>query len=110
MITQKKLIIFFLFSTVLLLLRDTPYLNVLIIERLWIIYLILLIWIISHFFPRRSGIFFLGVFSLLFVSLMFSFTSIAIVPEVIGIIIYVLLWLIVLQKIVTLYLTRKKDR
>lgn len=102
MISQKKLVLFFLFSTVLLLLRDIPYLNVLIIEKLWLIYLLLLFWILSYFIPKKVDIFFFAVFSLLFIALLFSFLKITIIPEAVGIIIYALLWLIIVQSIIQL--------
>lgn len=104
MITQKKLVLFFLFLIVLLLLRDLPYFNVLVIERLWIIYLLLIIVGLFYFIPKRTSVFFFGAFSLIFIAAVFNFVGIAIIPEIIGIIIYGLLWTIVLQKII--YLVR----
>ncbi|EKD65342.1 MAG: hypothetical protein ACD_50C00116G0007 [uncultured bacterium] len=109
MIDHKKLVLFFSISVVLLFLRDTPYLNVLIIEKLWLIYLLLLFWIFSNFIPKRTGIFFFAAVVLFLIALIFSLLKIEIVAEAIGIVIYVLLWLIVLQKIVYLVRSEKHN-
>lgn len=109
MISLKKIVILFIFFAILLLLRDTPYLNVFIIEKLWVVYLLLLLWIFSNFFPQNTNIFFYVVFILLFVALLLNFTNILILQEIVGIIIYAILWLIIFREVKSLLLNRKRN-
>lgn len=107
MTNDRKLLVAFLFVTLILLLRDTPYLNVLIINKLWIVY-ILVVAIIGFFFiPRNKTYLITALFFLLFLAPILTLTGITIAVEVIGIIIYVLLWFFVLQKII--FLVKEKN-
>lgn len=102
MVNNRKVLAFFLFITFLLLLRDIPYFNVLIINKLWIVY-IFVIAIIALFFVSRKKIY-LGVafFFLLFLALILTLAGVIVGADAIGIVIYILVWLVVIQKIFAL--------
>lgn len=108
MTDDRRLILAFLFITLILLLRDTPYLNVLIIDKLWIVYVLVVAIIAFFFIPRKEGYLITALFFFLFLALILILTGITFAAEVIGIIIYILLWFIVIQKII--YLVRSEKR
>lgn len=109
MTNDRKLLFAFLFVTLILLLRDTPYLNILVINRLWIVYILVLAIIAFLFIPRREGYLIPVLFFALFLSLILILTGITFVAEVIGIVIYVLLWLIVVHKVIAFVREREPD-
>lgn len=96
---DRRLLMAFLFITLILLLRDAPYLNVLIVDKLWIVYILLISVIVFSFVPRKQ-IYLTGVLFLLpFTALIFSLLKISIGSEVVGVIFYFFLWLVVLGKV-----------
>lgn len=109
MTNDRKLLIAFLFVTLILLLRDTPYLNVLVINKLWIVYILVVAIIAFFFIPRKEGYLITALFSALFLALILIFTGITFAAEVIGIIVYVLLWFVILHKVIFLIREKKLD-
>lgn len=102
MVNDRKILVVFLFITFLLLLRDIPYFNVFIIDKLWIVY-ILVIAIIGFFFiPRKKVYLKIALFFLLFLALILTLMVVRVGADAIGIVIYLLLWLVVIQKIFSL--------
>lgn len=97
--SDRKLLMVFLFITLILLLRDAPYLNVLIIDKLWIVYILLISLIIFFFIPRKQTYLTVALFLLPFIALIFSLLKVSIGSEVVGVIFYFFLWLVVLGKI-----------
>lgn len=105
--SDRRLLIAFLFITLILLLRDAPYLNVIIIDKLWIVYILLISVIVFFFIPRKE-IYLRGtLFFLPFISLIFALAGIGIVAEVVGVILYSFLWFAVLGKVLSFI--REKD-
>lgn len=102
MVTDRKVLVVLLFMTFLLLLRDIPYFNVFVINKLWIVY-IFVIAIITLFFVSRKK-FYLGaaLFFLLFLALTLTLAGVRVGADAIGIVIYILVWFVVIQKIFTL--------
>lgn len=109
MTNDRRPIVALLFIMLILLLRDTPYLNILIINKLWIVYLLVVAIIAFFFIPRNKGYLTIALFVSLFLALILILTGITFVAEVIGIILYVLLWLIVLHKVTSFVRERELD-
>ncbi|MDP2638253.1 MAG: hypothetical protein Q8P26_04295 [Candidatus Levybacteria bacterium] len=109
MSSDRKLLIAFLFTTLILLLRDAPYLNVLILNKLWIAY-ILLIAVIAFFFIPRNVIYLKGTLLVLpFVALVFGLIGVPIGAEVVGIILYSVLWFAAVLRLIS-FMREKDDR
>lgn len=104
---DRKLVIFFLMIMLILLLRDTPHINLLIIDQLWIAYILVIGIIVFFFIPRKEAYLPVALFVLLLLALIFTIVGIAVAIKVTGIIIYFLLWIIVIQK--TYILIRKRE-
>lgn len=104
---DRRLIIAFLFIIFTLLLRDAPYLNVLIINKLWIVYLLLISLIVFSFVPRKKIYLWATLFFFPFIALIFALTKITIAGEVVGVIFYSSLWFIAVYKIFSFM--REKD-
>lgn len=98
---DRRLIIAFLFIILILLLRDAPYINVLIINKLWIAYILLILVITFFFIPRKESYLWGTLFFLPFIALIFTLTGITIGAEVVGVIFYSILWFTVLFKIIS---------
>ena len=93
---NKKLTLFIVFLFIVLFLRDTPYLNVFVINKIWILYIILFFFL----FPPRNQIhFFLFAFVCLILALFITLFKFYILAEIFGTIAYFLLWTVVVLKI-----------
>ena len=106
--SDRKLIIIFLFIIFTLLLRDAPYLNVFIISKLWIVFILLISAIVFSFIPRKTVYLWGILFLLPFIALIFVLTKITIAAEVIGVIFYSILWFVALYKIFS-FMGEKED-
>lgn len=104
---DRRLLIAFLFTTLILLLRDAPYINVLIVNKLWIAYILLILVITFFFIPRKESYLWETLFLLPIIALIFTLTRITIGAEVIGVIFYSILWFTVIFKIISF--VREKD-
>lgn len=102
MTNDRKLFLIFLLLTFILLLRDTPYLNILVIDKLWIIYVLIIAAFAFFFIPKKKIYLLIALFLLLLGALILTFMGIEIAAEVIGIVLYAILWFIVLQTIFVL--------
>ncbi len=106
--SDRRLLIAFLFTTlILLLLRDVPYINVYIINKLWVAYVLLILVIVFFFIPRKESYLWGTLFFLPFIALIFTLLRIKIAAEVIGVVLFLILWLAVLLKIISF--VREKD-
>lgn len=104
---QRLLIVFLITTLILLFLRDAPYINVFIINKLWLVYILLILVIVFFFIPRKESYLWRTLFSLPFVALIFTLLRITIAAEVIGVVLYSILWFAVIFKII--YYVREKD-
>ena len=104
---NRRLLIGFLFLVLTLLLRDAPYINVFIIDKLWLVYVLLILGVAFFFIPRKAGYSKGTLFSLPIIALAFTLVKVAIAAEVIGIILYLILWIVVLFKVISF--VREKD-
>lgn len=92
----KKFAFLIFFLLLVLFLRDTPYINVYIINKIWILYIAL--FFIA--FPPRS-IFHLVILTLalLIIANVFTFLNFLIIAEIFGMIIYFVLVIVIILKI-----------
>lgn len=104
---DRRLLIAFLFIILILLLRDAPYINVLILNQLWIAYILLISVIIFFFIPRKENYLWGIIFFLPFIALIFTLLRIAIGAEVVGVIFYSILWFAAIHRIISF--VREKD-
>jgi hypothetical protein len=80
-----------------LLIRDLPYINVTIINKIWIIYLLLLLVLALMSIRFRYAHILLCTSILIFTAFVLELLSIVFVADMIGIFIYFLLWIILLH-------------
>lgn len=102
MANNRKVLVIFLFITFLLLLRDIPYFNVFIIDKLWIVYIFVIAIIALFFIPKKRVYLKIALFFLLFLALLLTLTGVEVGADATGIVIYILAWLVVIQKIFVL--------
>lgn len=94
-VTKKSVFLIF-FLLLVLFLRDTPYINVYIIDKVWILYIALFF----VAFPPRS-IFHLVILTLAFLIIAYIFTLLKflIIAEIFGMVIYFVLVVVIILKI-----------
>lgn len=93
---QKKIILIIILLLALLFLRDVPYLNIFVVPKIWIVYLLLIVYILPF---RNIALVYAGVAISLFLSLLFTLFSFPVGAEILGVIIYVFFWIIALYKL-----------
>lgn len=106
---QKKII----FITILLLLlsliiRELPYINVLVAGKIWIFYGLLFLFLIFPWKVHPSLLILLSMF-LLLTALLFTLAKLYNFTEILGLAIYFLLWLAVILRIVD-FLKSEKNK
>lgn len=94
--SKNKLFFFFVLLLFLLLLRDLPYVNILFIDQLWIIYAFILVYVLL---PRNLPLLIFLLFFFLIASLIFMLSNFAVMAEALGIVIFGLLCVIMLLKV-----------
>lgn len=104
---DRRILIAFLLIINLLLLRDAPYINVFVIDKLWVIYTLLILGIAFFLIPRKESYLWGALFSLPLIPLIFTLVRIPIAAEFIGVIFYSILWFAVIFKIISF--VREKD-
>ena len=106
MITTKHIFALTLVILVTLLLRDLPYINVIIIGKIWIFYLlILLLFLLSSIRFKFNLVSYVTIllFLVAFVLTLFNLTFFA---EAIGILIYFSLWILFINKVILFFTER----
>lgn len=101
----KKIILVIALLILLLLIRDVPYLNIFVINKVWIGYIILLFFLfppknVKHLFYLTAFFFCMGV--------LFVFINFPLISEAQGIILYFLLWIVLVLKIKELLKDKEK--
>lgn len=97
---QKKLIGIIFVLLVLLFFRDVPYLNILVLPRIWIVYLLLIFYLLPF---RSITIVYVGAAVSLVLSLFFTLLSFSVGAEIFGVLIYVCFWIIVVYRLYLCY-------
>lgn len=94
----NQVIIIVLVILFTLLLRDLPYFNVVIIGKMWMIYLLLFLVILtSRVGVKLTAVTFVIVF-LLGVALLLTLSNLKFFAEIVGIILYFCMWIVMLAK------------
>lgn len=96
MIQQKKLIGIIFILLVLLFFRDTPYINVLVINRIWVLYLLLIFYLVPF---RNITIVYVAIAIFLIAAYVLTILSFSIGAEILGVIIYVCFWILACHKL-----------
>lgn len=99
MIRDKKILLFIIALLITLIARDMPYINVFIIDKIWVIYAIFIVVFSLLFIPLRFAFFSTGVVILFSASIVFTLLKYSALAEISGLGIYFFLWVIVIYKI-----------
>lgn len=91
MAISKKLTWALLLTILALILKEMPYINLLVVKPLWLFYLVL---IFLFFFPLKVPILFILTILLLALALAATFYQLTYFAELAGLVIYFLLWFI----------------
>jgi len=114
MFSSKKIIFFLILIILSLVLREMPYVNVLVAGKLWIFYLVLLFLLFffpfASYFSKTATSSALVIFTILVIFSLFLFTifKITYFAEMIGVVFYFLLWLIVCLKMMEFFRKTRK--
>lgn len=96
MLSYKKILILLMLTLVILITRDLPYANVFIIDKVWMIYLAMLLLL---YFPTNIRFYYFIAGFFIFLDLLVSLFHFSIFSEILGILIFILLWVIAIFKI-----------
>jgi len=105
---NRRILIAFLLIINILLLRDAPYINVFVIDKLWVVYILLILGIVFSLIPRKERYLWGVLFFLPLIPLILTLVRIPIAAEFIGVVFYSILWFTALFKIVSF--VREKDK
>lgn len=100
---NKKLATFFVLFLILILLRDIPYINIFIIDKVWIAYSVLLF---AIFLPRNMAFFFILAVGFIMGAFLSTLIKFPLVAEIFGVVLYVLLWIVFINTVVAI---KKRD-
>lgn len=101
---NKKLVIFFFLLSFTLFLRDVPYLNIYLSDKLWLVYIYLIILYFIFSIRTIMKLVKIKIIMLaLFLAFIFTILNLSIFSEIIGSAIYFLLWIILIIKIHSLF-------
>lgn len=103
MITTRALYLLGLLILFTLLIRDLPYVNVAIINRMWIVYLVILLVTVLSSLKFRYAPVLLVTCALFFIAYILTILSIVFVADAIGILIYFSIWILLIHLIVTTF-------
>lgn len=96
MFNLKKIIFLLLFIILSLIVRETPYINIFLIGKLWMFYLLVLF---LFLFPLSVFPLFILLILFLLVAFILTIFKLTYFAESIGVVIYFLLWVIFLLKL-----------
>lgn len=103
MISQKHLVWLSILILLTLLLRDLPYVNVIVIKKMWIFYLLILLFVaLSSIKFKVSLVAYATVFMFL-VAFILTLLQLNFFADGIGTLIYFSLWIIFIHKTVTFF-------
>ena len=107
MINGKQFFVLLILILLTLLLRDLPYLNVVFISRIWLIYFAILFFVILASIKFRVILLWYATFALFLVAFVLTLMRLPFFSESAGILIYFSLWAIVIHVLVA-FIKRKK--
>lgn len=93
-----KIFVFVVLLLVALFLRDVPYLNIVFVPRMYLIYIALFFFL---FPPKTTRTLFFGILLLLFLTIIVTVLQFMLTAELLGVILYFVLWVLVLSRIVS---------
>lgn len=96
---DKKIIFVLAVLLVTLFFRDTPYLNILVVNKVWLAYILIFLFL---FPPKKARNLIYITVALLLVSLVLTLLNINNLAEFFGIVIYFLLWVTFIVKVASL--------
>lgn len=100
MVNSKQLFVFLILILVTLLLRDLPYVNVVFISRLWLVYFAILMFVILASLKFRVTILWYTTIALFVMSFMLTLMRLPFFAESVGVLIYFFLWIIVIHRLI----------
>lgn len=103
MVTLKHILWLCIFILVTLLLRDLPYVNVVIINKMWIFYLIILLLVGLSSIKFKVSLVTYTTFALFLIAFILTILKLNFFAEGIGILIYFSLWVILIHKMVSFF-------
>lgn len=93
---QNKLISIIILLLLLLFFRDIPYLNIVVVNKIWIFYLFFILYLLPF---RNISIIYVAIALLLAFSVLLLFISFPIGAEIVGVVIYVGFWILAIHSI-----------
>ena len=99
MFNNKYLYLISLLILFTLLIRDLPYINVAIIGRIWIIYLLILLVILLTSIKFKYSLFLYATAILFFVAFLLTILTLGFMADAIGVLIYFSLWVLLIHAI-----------
>lgn len=100
MLSNKQIFILLILVLLTLFLRDLPYLNVLFISRIWLMYFAILLFVLFAGIKFRATIIWLATYVLLGVAFVLTILQLPFFAEFIGVLIFFLLWAIVVHRLI----------
>ncbi len=101
MVNSKQLFVLLILVLLTLLLRDLPYLNIVFISRIWLIYVAILLFVILVSIKFRVILLWYVTFALFFIAFVLTLARLPFFAESIGVFIYFLLWAIVIHRLIS---------
>lgn len=101
MLTPRHIFAFSMLILFTLFLRDLPYINVFVIGKIWIVYLIILLLLLITIIKFNVSIISYVTGALLLASLVLTLLDLSFFAEMIGVFIYFSLWIIFLYKMMS---------
>ena len=105
MISQRRLVWLSIFILLTLLLRDLPYVNVVVINKMWIIYLLILLFIALSSIKFKVSIVLYTTILLFLIAFIWTLLRLNFFADAIGSLIYFSLWIIFIHKSVTFFVS-----
>jgi len=100
MVSNKQLFVLLTLVILTLLLRDSPYMNVLFIGRIWLFYFAILLFLIFIAIKFKVVFLWYGAFILCILAFVFVVLRLPFFAELNGVLIYFALWIIVIHKLI----------
>jgi len=100
MANNKQFLVLLTLVLLTLLLRDLPYLNVIFVSRIWLIYFAILLFVIFAGIKFRVTLLWFVTFVLLCATFALTILRLSFFAESIGVLIYFLLWAIVIHRLI----------
>ncbi len=100
MLSNKQIFILLILVMLALLLRDVPYLNILFISRIWLIYFAILLFVLFAGIKFRVTIIWLATYMLFGTAFVLTILRLPFFAEFIGVLIFFLLWTIVIHRLI----------